>query len=47
VGTEGAEKLVEAESKKTATAMTLSKQLDKMRDLTVLMPSPGKDCLHV
>jgi hypothetical protein len=46
-GSEGAEKLLEAESKKAATTMTLNKQSDKMRELTALMPSPVKDCLHV
>jgi hypothetical protein len=46
-GSEGAEKLLEAESKKAATTINLNMQPDKMRGLTALMPSPVKDCLHV
>lgn len=46
-GPEGAAKLLEAVSKKAATATVLNKRPDKMRDLVALMPSPLKVCLHV
>jgi hypothetical protein len=46
-GSEGAEKLLVAESKKTATTINMTNKSDKMRGFTALMPSPVKDCFHV